>query len=239
MRDNRQVATDISVSADLAARYPGYRAVVVVARNLRNGPSRHATVEYLQRAGACARDAVAEGKPAAHPHLATWRQIYQSFGVKPSRHYCSAEALVRRAQRGELPSINELVDIYNAVSLRYLLPVGGENIGALQGPLVLRFAAGHEPSDIPERPGADPEPPSAGEPVWVDELGVTCRRWNWRQSSRTALSTRTTDAFFVLDAAAECAYAALAGAATELASRLAEQPSASVGMHSLTPEQGG
>jgi len=36
--------------------------------------------------------------------------------------------------------------------------------------------------------------------VWCDAEGVTCRRWNWRQGTRTRITTGTRDAVFILDA---------------------------------------
>jgi DNA/RNA-binding domain of Phe-tRNA-synthetase-like protein len=41
----------------------------------------------------------------------------------------------------------------------------------------------------------------AGEVVWADEVGVTCRRWNWRQGRRTRLTESTTSAWFIIDSA--------------------------------------
>lgn len=36
-------------------------------------------------------------------------------------------------------------------------------------------------------------------PVWIDDVGITCRRWNWRQTSRTAIHTDTTRVGFIID----------------------------------------
>ena len=41
--------------------------------------------------------------------------------------------------------------------------------------------------------------PDPGEVIWADSTGVTCRRWNWRQCHRTALTVDTRNAYFVLD----------------------------------------
>ncbi|WP_344314358.1 B3/B4 domain-containing protein [Fodinicola feengrottensis] len=231
--DNRRVNTEISIAPEVTAQYPAYRATVVLAHGLRNGPSGPETVDYLADAVATAVKTLDGRKPGEHPQLAAWRRIYQSFGVKPSRFYCSAEALARRAQSGQVPSINELVDLYNAVSLRHLLPAGGEDAGALQGELVLRFATGDEPCDIPERPDG-PTAPAIGEPVWADDAGVTCRRWNWRQGRRTALTDQTTDAFFLLDAADESSYEPLADATAELTDLLTRRPGATVTTRSFS-----
>jgi DNA/RNA-binding domain of Phe-tRNA-synthetase-like protein len=63
-----------------------------------------------------------------------------------------------------------------------------------------------------------------GEVVWRDDRGVTCRRWNWRQSPRTRLHPGSREMWFVLErldpmplAALEEAGAALAAAVLELA----------------------
>jgi DNA/RNA-binding domain of Phe-tRNA-synthetase-like protein len=151
-----------------------------------------------------------EPAPLDHPHLLAWREAFRSFGVKPKRAVCSAEALI---SRGELPRINPLVDRYNAVSVRRAVPVGGEDLEHVVPPVRLVFAAGGEPFD-----GGDP--PRAGEVVWLDAAGVTCRRWNWRQGVRTRLTAETTRAYFLFDALPVFDDAALAEAMEDLAALL-------------------
>jgi len=64
------------------------------------------------------------------------------------------------------------------------------------------------------------EQPDAGEVVWCDDAGVTCRRWNWRQSRRTQLRLDTTAALFILDALDPMTDAALAAADDDLVAHL-------------------
>src|SRR6185295_4345605 len=81
----------------------------------------------------------------AHPKIAAWRQAFSQFGARPSKYQASVEALVRRARRGDaLPPINALVAVYNAVSLRFLVPVGGDDLDLVSGGLHLRAAKGDE-----------------------------------------------------------------------------------------------
>jgi DNA/RNA-binding domain of Phe-tRNA-synthetase-like protein len=91
------------------------------------------------------------------------------------------------------------VDAYNAVSVEYALPIGGEDLDAYQGPARLVRATGDEPFDVIA--GGEPavEHPNAGEVVWRDDEGVTCRRWNWRQCARTRLTEDTKNALFLLE----------------------------------------
>ena len=178
----------------------GYKALIVYACDLVNKPSDANSTEVLRNAEREARQRFSTSKPAEHPHIAAWRQAYKSFGAKPSKFLCSVEALLSRTIKGhDLPTVNYLVDIYNAVSIRHVLPVGGENWDRLTSDLTLTLAAGNEPFDTyqdGEKIITHPEP---GEVVWVDSTGVTCRRWNWRQCQRTQLTTDTRNAYFVFD----------------------------------------
>jgi DNA/RNA-binding domain of Phe-tRNA-synthetase-like protein len=83
------------------------------------------------------------------------------------------------------------------------------------GPARLVRATGEESFDTTAKGEAVVESPDPGEVVWRDDLGVTCRRWNWRQCTRTRLTGGTTRALFILDALGPMDDAALerAGAA--------------------------
>ena len=181
------------VDGEVFAAHPEYVALIVFAEGIGNGPSDDDSSAVLDAAEQHLR---ARGltRPADDPHVAAWRAAFSAFGAKPSKYPCSAEALAARVLKGgTLPRVNVLVDLYNAVSVRTLTPVGGEDLDHLQGALRLTIAAGDEAFDGPD--GA----PRPGEIVWRDDAGVTCRRWNWRQGVRTRLTDATTRAFFVFD----------------------------------------
>lgn len=189
---------EVHVDPAVHAKHPDYVAVVLVASGLANGPSDAGSAEQLAAAEEHLRATGLE-RPTDHPHIAAWRAAFSAMGAKPSRYPSSAEALVGRVLKGqELPRINVLVDLYNAVSVRHVVPLGGEDADRLEGPLRLTVTAGGEPFD-PRDDGTDVEHVAAGEVVWRDDRGVTCRRWNWRQGRRTQLTDDTTRAFFVFD----------------------------------------
>jgi len=143
------------------------------------------------------------GPPWADAHLAAWADTYASFGAKPNRTPCSAQALRKRVLKdGTLPSINPVVDFYNAISLRYVVPVGGENLSAYVGVPQLTIADGSEAFDTMSNGQPAIEHPLPGEVVWRDDMGVTCRRWNWRQGTRTRLNGNERSMWFVLEALA-------------------------------------
>jgi DNA/RNA-binding domain of Phe-tRNA-synthetase-like protein len=211
----------LRLDPEVAERFPAYTGLIVYAFGLVNGPSDEASVGQLRAAEAEARVAFAETRPADHPHIAAWRAAYGAFGAKPSKYPCSVEALLSRTVKGQdLPPINRVVDLYNAVSLRRVLPVGGEDLDALDGDLILGFATGDEPFDLSEGE-AEISHPLPGEVVWADRRGVTCRRWNWRQGRRTRLTESSRNTYFVLDRLAPYSIADLRRAADELIELLA------------------
>ncbi|WP_076068280.1 B3/4 domain-containing protein [Sphingomonas montana] len=176
---------------------------------------------------------VRDGGPSwAETHLAAWAETYVGFGARPSRTPCSAQALRKRVLKdGTLPAINPVVDLYNAISLRYAVPVGGENLSAYVGLPRLTIADGTEVFDTMSNGEPAVEHPLPGEVVWRDDVGVTCRRWNWRQGTRTRLNGGERSMWFVLEALAGIPDDAQKEAGDALANGLISiLPSASVTM---------
>ena len=179
------------VNPEVWALRPDFVALSLVVRGGRN-ETRGADVEGPARP--------AERPSWANAHLEAWREAYRAFGAKQQRTPCSAEALWKRVERnGALASINAVVDLYNEVSLRYAVPVGGEDLSAYAGVPRLVRAVGDEPF-LTTRDGEPVvEALEAGEVIWRDDRGVTCRRWNWRQTPRTRLDVASTDMWFILE----------------------------------------
>jgi DNA/RNA-binding domain of Phe-tRNA-synthetase-like protein len=187
-------------ASQVLERFPDYRGVVMYARGLENRPSDEFSSKLLSEAEAAARVAFPDGKASEHPHLQAWRAAFQAFGVKPSKMLNSAEALISRVLKGnELPRINWLADVYNAISVRHVLPIGGEDLDHAVGAQRLVIARGDESFDTVKDGAVVVDHPQPGEVVWMDDAGVTCRAWNWRQCVRTRLTENTKNAYFVLD----------------------------------------
>ena len=121
---------------------------------------------------------------------------------------------------GTMANIDPVVDLYNAVSIRYAIAVGGENAAAYVGTPTLTLADGSELFDTIKEGAPAHEHPDAGEVVWRDDLGVTCRRWNWRQGVRTRLDAHAKEMWFILESLPEMPLDALHAAGEELMSGL-------------------
>jgi DNA/RNA-binding domain of Phe-tRNA-synthetase-like protein len=198
---------------------PDYTGLIIVAEDLRPGPSDQATDALLADAEAGARTALAGRAAAELEPVDAWRAAYQAFGAKPKRTRPSVEALLRRVEAG-LPRIDRLTDIYNAMSVKHLLPIGGEDLDQYLGPARLVRAVGDEPFDTARNGQPVTEHPEPGEVVWRDDVGVTCRCWNWRQCVRTRITGATVSAVFILDGLAVLGQDGLLAAGQDLAGQL-------------------
>ncbi|GLQ88786.1 B3/B4 domain-containing protein [Dyella flagellata] len=184
-----------SIAPDIFALRPDLTALSIYAENARNASSDARSSELLR--SACGE---LDSAPWAEAHLSAWRDAYRAFGAKPQRTPCSAEALRKRAQRDQsLPMVNAVVDLYNAISVRYALPVGGEDAAMYEGSPCLVRASGSEPFETVAEGAPKIETAEQGEVIWRDERGITCRRWNWRQGIRTRITEHSTQMWFVLE----------------------------------------
>ncbi|MDH1012878.1 B3/4 domain-containing protein [Pseudomonas nicosulfuronedens] len=201
----------------IASIAPGFRALSIT---LEAAPILHPEVAEQALRRACA--AFQASEPAwADAHLAAWAEVFRRFGAKPQRTPCSAEALRKRALRdGSLPSIDPVVDLYNAISVQFAIPVGGENLAAYVGTPSLTIAGGSEAFDTMKDGAPAHESPDAGEVIWRDEIGVTCRRWNWRQGVRTRLDAEAQRMWFILESLPEMPLKALHEAGDQLVAGL-------------------
>lgn len=208
-----------TIDPEVAALRPDYRVLLVAVDGLEPGPGDERSEAMLGEAEEVARAAIGEGAVEELPKVESWRAAYRAFGAKPQRTRHSLEALLRRVDGG-LPRVNRVTDIYNAISVRHQIPLGGEDLSRYAGAPRLVRATGDEAFDTVAGGESVVEHPEAGEVVWRDDEGVTCRRWNWRQCRRTALTEGTTTALFILDALDPLTDAELEAAGEELVTEL-------------------
>ncbi|MET7421548.1 phenylalanine--tRNA ligase beta subunit-related protein [Dactylosporangium sp. NPDC005555] len=146
-----------------------------------------------------ARRRLATGAEGGLPEIQAWRRAFTAMGLRPTQYRCASESLLRRLRReGDLPSLHPLVDLCNAVSAAYAIPVAALDLDRITGDLEVRRATGTEPYATF---AGDVEHPDPGEVVFADEAGrAHARRWTNRQSGHSAISARTRRAFIVAEA---------------------------------------
>ncbi|MFI7342901.1 B3/4 domain-containing protein [Streptomyces sp. NPDC050085] len=221
----------LTVSDDVRALAPDFHHIAIEAYGLVNTPSTDGTSALLDDAARRLAARLDGRAPHEDPHMVAWRAAYTAFGAKPNRTRNSAEALAKRAlSDAGLPRINTLVDVYNAISVAHLIPVGGEDLDRIRGGMRLVRATGTEDFVTVASGEQVVDHPEAGEVVWCDDEGVTCRRWNWRQGPRACLDDTSVNALFLLEGMGDRAGLEAAGA--ELAELLEKfSPGARLTVH--------
>ncbi|HHE8490727.1 TPA: B3/4 domain-containing protein [Enterobacter ludwigii] len=206
-----------SIDPRLTGIAPGFRALSILVEAT---PITQPDVASAALAQAC-QQVLSDDVAWAEAHLSAWDDVFRAFGAKPKRTPCSASALRKRVlKEGALPPLDPVVDIYNAISIRYAIPVGGENLAAYAGAPRLTLAEGNEAFDTLKEGQPVIEYPAAGEVIWRDDIGVTCRRWNWRQGVRTRLDSQAQHMWFILESLPSMPLSALQEAGDELVSNL-------------------
>lgn len=126
-----------------------------------------------------------------------WKDIFAKMQVKQGK-YSSIVALTDYFEQNQkIYDINELVDLYNTISLFYGIPMGGYDLDNISGNISLRLAKkGEEFTAILSK---QIEKTSSGEVVYSDSKGVFCRYWNNKDSDRTKITQSTKNLLLVFD----------------------------------------
>lgn len=133
------------------------------------------------------------------PAIQAWRRAFQRMGLKPTQYRCASEALLRRLRKeGDLPRLHPLVDLCNAISVAFAIPVAALDLAQVSGNLQVRHATGHE--DYLSF-GGEHEHPDANEVTFADDAGRShARRWTNRQSALSAIQPSSARVLIVAEA---------------------------------------
>ncbi|MFC5498938.1 B3/4 domain-containing protein [Caenimonas terrae] len=133
------------------------------------------------------------------PEIQAWRRAFQRMGLKPTQYRCASESLLRRFRKeGALPSIHPLIDLCNAASIAFAVPVAVLDASKVAWPLQVRHAGGTETYLAFSGETEHPEP---GEVGFVDAQGnAHARRWTHRQSGLSAVREDTACVLIVAEA---------------------------------------
>ncbi|MFI7428015.1 B3/4 domain-containing protein [Micromonospora sp. NPDC049836] len=173
----------------------------------------------LDRYAEAARARLAGGPEGGFPEIQAWRRAFARMGLPPTRYRCAAESLLRRFRRdGALPALHPLVELGNALSIGYAVPVAVLDLDRIAGDLTVRPATGAETYLTL---GGEAEHPEPGEVVFADAAGgAHSRRWTHRQSGASAVRPGTTEVLVVIEAMHAGGAATVRRMLTELADAL-------------------
>lgn len=201
------------VSSEVFEKLPDFVVGVVAVTGINNSKEYPAVQKMLEDNSNAVIQYFAESgnKAKNDPCVVPYREAFRAIGINPNRYACAAEALMDRLAKGKgLPSINPAVDLGNAISLKYKLPIGAHDIHSFVRPD--GTGRGSEDAGLEVRPataedtfrpfGAEEgecDNPEVGEIVYVSGHEVRTRRWTWRQSEVGKMTEKTSSVLYPID----------------------------------------
>lgn len=176
---------------------PGIKFGILVGHNIQNSNTRAEDEERLRKAEIKMREEIEPEKLRELHNVALYRDVMLKSGINPNKYPPSVEAMFKRIIKGgQLPVINALVDLCNAVSIENGISLGGHDLNDIhenlevryskQGDVFLPFGA-EKYEDVPE-----------GELVFTSGNVVQTLKWVWRQSELGKITLDSYDVFFQL-----------------------------------------
>ena len=190
------------IEKEIFEKLPNACFGVVMAKGIDNSKA-YPEIEHLLDESIAAAAQRFEGKKVKEePDILPYREAFRALDINPNKYLCSIEALFTRIAKGKgMPHINPVVDLGNAVSLKYTLPMGAHDLGGSSEDICIRLA---QPGDTFLPFGGEvEETPDRGEVIYAVGHQVRTRRWTWRQSEHGKITPESTDIFFPIDGFAD------------------------------------
>jgi DNA/RNA-binding domain of Phe-tRNA-synthetase-like protein len=207
------------ISEDVFAKLENACFGVVVAKGIANHLEYEAVTSQLENSIQNIADKFANVKVKDSKEIAPYREAFAALGINPNKFLSSIEAMASRIEKGKgFPQINPVVDLGNAVSLKYLVPLGAHDLDQTENDIVVRFS---QKSDRFMPFGQDTEELlDEGELIYSVGDHVKTRRWIWRQSELGKVTSQSKNIFFPIDGFENQNYDRVMGARDELAALL-------------------
>ncbi|NIM57434.1 MAG: hypothetical protein GTO16_00615 [Candidatus Aminicenantes bacterium] len=189
----------LKIDTKIFEKFPELKIGVVTARSIGNLGHSDEIMQLIREKEKEIRENYDTETLSKNPKVNAWREAYSSFGAKPKKYKSSVESLYRMVLKGlDLRHINKIVDLYNYISLKHMIPAGGDDMAKVDGDIILKFAAGDE--SFIALNSTESETAKQGEVVYTDGKEVLCRRWNWRECDKTKMTEETKDVILVIEA---------------------------------------
>jgi tyrosyl-tRNA synthetase len=186
------------VHDEVFEQFPNVCIGLVAAWGVDNAGSSPVIDALLRKAEQDVHTALIEDSTLAERSFGPWRSAFTALGINPSRFKGSVEALANRALKGSrVPSLSPAVNLANAASLRFLVPLGSHDLDCLRGDLMV----GPAPAGFLFTPLGQEEADEVdeGEFVYRDDHEVRTRRWIWRQNDHSKVTPASRNILFPID----------------------------------------
>ena len=209
------------IDSEIFIQFPHFKRGIIIIDDIENALGNKRIKKPLNKEIA---KRIKEEDSSKGTFIKAWEEAHLKFNSDPIKYPPSIKALLKRINKGGgFPFINSVVALFNYISIKYLIPCGGDDIDKIEGNLHLGFAKGNE-TFIPLG-GEVIENPQPGEVIYFDDktLKVMCRRWNWRNGDFSKITENTKKIVINIDGIGLIPESIVVEARDELAKLLIEQ----------------
>jgi DNA/RNA-binding domain of Phe-tRNA-synthetase-like protein len=170
---------------------------ILIGENIENSKTTVSDEERLRQAENKMRVEIKPENLRSLHNVELYRDVMLKSGINPNKYPPSVEAMFKRIIKGgQLPVINALVDLCNAVSIENGISLGGHDLRDIHQDLEVRYS---RKGDIFLPFGAvEYEEVPEGELVFTSGNVVQTLKWVWRQSELGKLTNESSNVFFQL-----------------------------------------
>lgn len=160
---------------------PDLKFGIIIGKGLKNSETTDQDIERLRAAEDNMRTKIKPEEIRELRNVSLYRDIMSRSGINPNKYMASVEAMYKRIIKGgQLPIINALVDLCNAVAVEEIISLGAHNLDDIKDDMEVRFSREGDvflPFGETEYENVEP-----GEMVFTSGNVVQTRKWLWRQS---------------------------------------------------------
>ncbi|MFW9982073.1 MAG: B3/4 domain-containing protein [Candidatus Thorarchaeota archaeon] len=175
---------------------PGLSVSLIVLEDLKVGRSSSSFEEYEKETFEEIRSQMTLDDVKDDPIFRSYRDLYWTFGMDPTKLRVSSEAVLRRILKGfNLWRISDIVDIVNLASAYHKIPIGLIDSSKLKGDLVVRTAFHGE---VFQRIGGKTITCRGREIVVADDEKIVCFGYATHDSERTMITDSSSSVYVLL-----------------------------------------
>jgi len=176
---------------------PNIKFGILIGKNIKNSETTADDEKRLRNAEEKMRESFQVEQLKVLPNVASYREVMNKAGINPNKFPPSVEAMFKRILKGgQLPVINALVDLCNAVSIEQVISLGAHDLNDINEDLEVRFSRNGD--EFLPFGSVIYENLDEGELVFASGNIVQTRKWIWRQSEHGKITDSSKDIFFQL-----------------------------------------